>query len=568
MKYLIVAFLIVALFTACTDNQTPQKDSKEVTMLKEKIAKFVPVEIQYDETLLTDREKVVLEKLYRASKIIDELFLEQVYSKNNQLKSELISDLSNKSIITDNPELKLELEQKLELFNIMFGPFDRLEDNEPFIGKDKKPLGANFYPEDMSKEEFEKWIKTNPADEKSFTSEFSIIRRKNGKLVAIPYSEYFKEKLTAASTLLKEAAEFSDNPSLKKYLFSRADAFLSNDYYQSDMDWMDLKDHNIEVVIGPYEVYEDEMFNYKASFESFVTIKDPVETKKLEIFAKYLTDIEKNLPLDDKHKNYTRGSESPIVVANEVFTAGDTKAGAQTLAFNLPNDERVRQAKGSKKVMLKNVHEAKFEKLLKPIAEIVLASDQLKHVTFDAFFNHTLMHEMSHGVGPGFIKVNGKDTEVKKELKETYSTIEECKADILGMYNNIFMIEKGVYSKETENQVWVTFLAGAFRSMRFGIGEAHGGGNAIIYNYLLEKGGYVYDESTQKVSVDFMKVYPALKELCNLVLTIQAEGNYAGAKDLIAKYAVNSPTIETLRKKLEKLPVDIKPVFAIEEKLK
>ena len=568
MKYLIAAFLIIALFTACTKNQTPQKDSKEVTMLKEKIAKFVPVEIQYDETLLTDREKVVLEKLYRASKIIDELFLEQVYSKNNQLKSELISDLSNKSIITDKPELKLELEHKLELFNIMFGPFDRLEDNEPFIGKNKKPLGANFYPEDMAKEEFERWIKDNPADEKSFTSEFSVIRRKNGKLVSIAYNEYFKEKLTAASTLLKEAAEFSDNPSLKKYLLSRADAFLSNDYYQSDMDWMDLKDHKIEVVIGPYEVYEDEMFNYKASFESFVTIKDPVETKKLEIFGKYLTDIEKNLPLDDKHKNYTRGSESPIVVANEVFTAGDTKAGVQTLAFNLPNDERVRQAKGSKKVMLKNVHEAKFEKLLKPIAEIVLASDQLKDVTFDAFFNHTLMHEMSHGVGPGFIKVNGKDTEVKKELKETYSTIEECKADILGMYNNIFMIEKGVYSKETENQVWVTFLAGAFRSMRFGIGEAHGGGNAIIYNYLLEKGGYVYDESTQKVSVDFMKVYPVLKELCNLVLTIQAEGNYAGAKDLIAKYAVNSPTIESLRKKLEKLPVDIKPVFAIEEKLK
>jgi hypothetical protein len=334
------------------------------------------------------------------------------------------------------------------------------------------------------------------------------------------------------------------------------------------MDWMDLKDHNIEVVIGPYEVYEDAMFNYKAAFESFVTIKDPVETKKLEIFAKYLTDIEKNLPLDDKHKNYTRGSESPIVVANEVFTAGDTKAGVQTLAFNLPNDERVRQAKGSKKVMLKNVHEAKFEKLLKPIAEIVLASDQLKHVTFDAFFNHTLMHEMSHGVGPGFIKVNGKDTEVKKELKETYSTIEECKADILGMYNNIFMIEKGVYSKETENQVWVTFLAGAFRSMRFGIGEAHGGGNAIIYNFLLEKGGFVFDESNKKVRVDFIKIYPALKELCNLVLTIQAEGNYQGAKDLIAKYAVNSPTIETLRKKLEKLPVDIKPVFAIEEKLK
>lgn len=564
MKQLLAASFMFLLMIACTESQNPQKESEEVTMLKEKIAKFVPVEIQFDETLLTDREKVVLEKLYRASKIIDELFLEQVYIENDQIKADLISKTSNKSILDKEPELK----PQLELFTIMFGPFDRLEDNEPFLGKNTKPLGANFYPVDMSKEEFEKWIKENPADEKTFTSEFTIIRRDSGKLVAIPYSEYFKDKLTAASNLLKEAAEFSDNPSLKKYLLSRADAFLSNDYYQSDMDWMDLKDHNIEVVIGPYEVYEDEMFNYKAAFESFVTIKDPVESKKLEVFAKYLNDIEKNLPLDEKHKNYSRGSESPIVVANEVFTAGDTKAGVQTLAFNLPNDERVRQAKGSKKVMLKNVHEAKFEKLLKPIAEIVLEPEQLKYVTFDAFFNHTLMHEMSHGVGPGFIKVNGKDTEVKKELKETYSTMEECKADILGMYNNMFMIEKGVYPKESENEILVTFLAGAFRSMRFGISEAHGGGNAIIYNYLLEKGGYVYNEGTQKVKVDFEKIHSALKELCNLVLTIQAEGNYQGAKDLIAKYAVNSPTIDTLRKKLETLPVDIKPVFEIEEKLK
>ncbi|WP_337866929.1 peptidase [Ignavibacterium sp.] len=524
--------------------------------LKQKIAKFVTVEITYDENQLSEREKIVLEKLYRASQLIDSIFLDQVHSKNYEIKNELMKKTDEVS--------KLQL----KLFNIMFGPFDRIEDDEPFLGTEKKPLGANFYPEDMTKEEFENWLKQNPQDEKAFTSEFTVIRRQNGKLVAIPYSEYYKEPLTKISNLLKEAADYADNPSLKKYLISRADAFLSNDYYQSDMDWMDLKDHNIEVVIGPYEVYEDGLFNYKASFESFVTIKDPVETKKLEVFAKYLNDIEKNLPLDDKHKNYQRGSESPIVVANEVFTAGDTKAGVQTLAFNLPNDERVRKAKGSKKVMLKNVHEAKFEKLLKPIAEIVLDPSELQYVTFDAFFNHTLMHEMSHGVGPGFITINGKQTEVKKELKESYSTIEECKADILGMYNNIFMIEKGVYPKEMEKQVWVTFLAGACRSMRFGIGEAHGGGNAIIYNYLLEKGAYVYDEKNRKVSVNFNKIYPALKELCNLVLTIQAEGNYQGAKDLIAKYAINSPSIEAMRKKLESLPVDIKPVFGIEGKLK
>lgn len=561
MKNLFILALSI-LILSCSEKQNQTAEESQVEKLKQKIAKFVPVEITYDENLLSEREKVVLEKLYQASKLIDTIFLDQVYSKNHEIKNELMKKTDEAS--------KLQL----ELFNIMFGPFDRLENDETFIqgilqiGTEKKPLGANFYPEDMTKEEFENWIKQNPQDEKLFTSEFTVIRRQNGKLTAIPYSEYYKEPLTKISNLLKEAAEYADNPSLKKYLLSRADAFLSNDYYQSDMDWMDLKDHNIEVVIGPYEVYEDGLFNYKASFESFVTIKDPVESKKLEVFAKYLNDIEKNLPLDDKHKNYQRGSESPIVVANEVFTAGDTKAGVQTLAFNLPNDERVRKAKGSKKVMLKNVHEAKFEKLLKPISELVLEPELLQYVTFDAFFNHTLMHEMSHGVGPGFIKVNGKDTEVKKELKETYSIMEECKADILGMYNNIFMIEKGVYPKEMEKQVWVTFLAGAFRSMRFGIGEAHGGGNAIIYNYLLEKGAYVYNDKDQKVSVNFEKIYPALKELCNLILTIQAEGNYQGAKDLIAKYAVNSQSIETLRNKLETLPVDIKPVFEIEEKLK
>lgn len=556
-----ITFLILVaslIIISCTEkqNETPQNDNKEISMLKEEIAKFIPVEIKYDKNILTDREKILLAKLVQASMLIDTIYLGQVYAKNYDIKNELLKKTDEIS--------KLQL----ELFDIMFGPFNRLEDDKPFIGTDKKPLGANFYPADMTKEEFENWIKQHPQDEKLFTSELTVIRRQNGKLVAIPYSEYYKEPLTKISNLLKEAAEYADNPSLKKYLLSRALAFLSNDYYQSDMDWMDLKNHNIEVVIGPYEVYEDEMFNYKASFESFVTIKDPVESKKLEVFAKYLNDIEKNLPLDDKHKNYQRGSESPIVVANEVFTAGDTKAGVQTLAFNLPNDERVRKAKGSKKVMLKNVHEAKFEKLLKPIAEIVLDPSELQYVTFDAFFNHTLMHEMSHGIGPGFITINGRQTEVKKELKETYSTIEECKADILGMYNNIFMIEKGVYPKEMEKQTWVTFLAGAFRSMRFGISEAHGGGNAIIYNYLLGKGAYVYDEKNQKVSVNFEKIFPALKELANLILTIQAEGNYQGAKDLIAKYAVSSPSMQVLTKKLESLPVDIKPVFEIEEKSK
>lgn len=522
-------------------------------MLKKQISKYAPVVIKYDTTLLDSREKVVLKKLYEASRIMDEIFLDQVYSKNRDIKAKLSSSPAGRNKLV------------LDYFNINFGPFDRLDHNKPFFGNDPKPLGANFYPEDMTKEEFLTWIKNHPEDEAAFTSEFTMIRRNGDKLVAIPYSEYFRDPLSKASKLLREAADFTDNESLKKYLLLRAKAFETNDYFESDFAWMDLKDHKIEFIIGPYEVYEDEMFNYKASFESFLTIKDPEESKKLAKFGNYLIDIEKNLPIDNKYKNTDRGSESPIMVVQQVYSAGDTKAGVQTLAFNLPNDERVRAQKGSKKVMLKNLHEAKFEKLLKPIADIVLDHNQLPFVTFDGFFNHTLMHEMSHGVGPGFITVNGVNTEVKKELKETYSTLEECKADILGMYNNIFMIDKGVYTREFEKDILVTFLAGIFRSVRFGINEAHGGGNAIIYNFLSEKGGYKYDPVKKNVSVDFVRIYPALKELANKVLMIQATGDYQAAKDFIQKYAVDSESLKILRDKLSSLPVDIRPVYQIEK---
>ncbi len=554
MKNKIYLFLLFSLLIiSCSEKKEPLKENKEITMLKNKINQFAKTEIKYDESLLDAKQKIVVQKLYKAAKIMDDIFLEQVYSKNFEIKERLEK--------STDPVDKL----RLEYFNIMFGPFDRLEHDKLFIGNKPKPLGANFYPEDMTKEEFNNWLQNHPQDKNKFTNEFTVIRRKDKNLVAIPYSEFYKKKLSKAAGLLREAAAAAENQSLKKYLTLRAKAFETNDYYESDMAWMDLKNHTIEVVIGPYEVYEDALFNYKASFECFLTIVDPVETKKLKRFASYLNDMEKNLPIPNKYKNFNRGSESPIMVVQEIFGGGDTKAGVQTLAFNLPNDERVRKAKGSKKVMLKNLHEAKFEKLLKPIAKIVLAEDQLKYVTFNGFFNHTLMHEMSHGIGPGFIEINGRKTEVKKELKETYSKIEECKADILGMYNNIFMIKHNEFPKEFEKEMWVTFLAGTFRSVRFGVNEAHGGGNAIIFNYLLEKGGYEFDSKTEKVRVNFDKIYPALKELATKVLTIQATGDYNASLALIKQYGIESNTIRLLVSKLTDLPVDIKPEYQIEK---
>lgn len=545
------------ILSNCEDKRPGnERNSKELKMLREKIDQFVPVEIRFDSSLLSNKDMIVVQKLYQASRIMDSIFLSQVYSRNEEIKSRLGS--------SSNEQDKL----KLEYFRIMFGPFDRLDHHKPFTGEVEKPKGANFYPEDLTKDEFNKWIKENPQDEKNFTSEFTVIRRDGEKLIAVPYSEFYKEKLAEVAALLREAADNTGNPSLRKYLLLRARAFRTNDYYESDMAWMDLKDNLIEIVIGPYEVYEDELFNYKASFESFLTLKDPAETEKLKKFAEYLNEIEDNLPVDAEYKNFKRGTESPISVVNEIFSAGDTKAGVQTLAFNLPNDERVRAVKGSKKVMIKNLHDAKFKKLLKPIAEVIMVDDQLPLVTFEAFFNHTLMHEMSHGVGPGFITVNGKNTEVKKELKETYSTLEECKADILGIYNNIFMIEKGIFKKEFEKELYATFLAGIFRSIRFGINEAHGGSNAIIYNYILEKGGFEFDNKTEKVKVNFDKIFPAVKELAGVILKVQAAGDYEGAKNIISKYVVNSATMEKIRNKLNNLPVDIKPVYQIENILK
>ncbi len=264
---------------------------KSARLLKERIAKFVPTELKYDASTLDERQKVVVEKLYRAAKIMDELFLDQVYSKNNEIKADLMDE--------DTEEAKYQL----ELFNIMFGPFDRLEHDKPFIGTEKKPLGANYYPEDMTKEEFEQWLKDHPEDEEAFTSEFTVIRRDGDALVAIPYSEYYKDKLTEAATLLLDAAEIADNPSLKKYLTTRAVAFQNNDYFESDLKWMDLKDHDIEIVIGPYEVYEDGLFNFKAAFECFLTIRDREESEKLEVFKSYLRDMEIHLPMMSNLRN-------------------------------------------------------------------------------------------------------------------------------------------------------------------------------------------------------------------------------------------------------------------------
>lgn len=574
MKYKLIVFLLIFPFffaayekgeemkgaegTKSTESMGADmkviKNYEKIDIVKTQLAKLAPVEIAYDSAGLTQNEKKALDLMVKAAQYMDKIFLEQVYIKNRAIEAEL-----KKQVKPDYAILR-------EFFKINFGPFDRLVDDKPFINLDeKKPDGANFYPLDMTKEEFETYIKAHPEDEKVFTAERTIIRRKDGKLVAIPYAEAYKEYLEPAAKLLKEAAQYIENPSLKKYLVSRADAFASDNYYQSDIDWVLLKDHKIEITIGPYEVYEDKLFGYKASFESFITLVDEGESKKLAILGKYLDDMERNLPIADQYKNFNRGQSSPIMVVNEVFTAGDTKAGIQTTAFNLPNDERVRESTGSKKVMLKNIARAKFDKCWIPIVKETLSETDLPFCSFDSYFNHVLMHEISHALGPGNIEKNGKKTTVNKELKELYATIEEAKADIVGLYCYQYMLDKGVFPPKEEKTIYVTYLGGIFRSVRFGTEAAHGGGNAIQLNYILEKGGFSFEEKNARFKLNPDKIKDAVKQLAHDILMIEALGDYNKAKEMIDKYRIISPELKQSLDKVSGVPVDIKPIYAVEK---
>ncbi len=529
--------------------QNCQKESVEY--VNAQLDKLAPVELECDLSNLSDSDKKVLSKLVQAGKIIDELFLIQVDTENPHWLKTLESSPKDKPY--------------LDLFTVMFGPWNRLEEEHPFLGTKAKPKGAGFYPEDMTKEEFHQAIAASPELENDFANTFTVIKRENGQLKAVPYHQVYADYVQKISVLLEEAAALTDDPTLEKFLKLRARDFLTDDYFESDMAWMDLAG-NLEVVVGPYEVYEDNLFNYKAAYESFICVVDHEESEKLAVVSKYLNDMEHHLPIPNKYKNFNRGSSSPVKVVTEVYSAGDTKAGIQTTAFNLPNDERVREAKGSKKVMLKNIAKAKYDKCWIPIVQTVLAEKPLKNVSFDAYFNHVLMHEMSHGIGPGIIKINGTETTVQKELKELYSTIEECKADILGVYNMKFMIDKGVFPRDMEYSVYASYLGGMLRSIRFGIEEAHGGGVAIQWNYLFEKGAFITDENG-KLDVDVSKIEDGVKALSKDVLMIEALGDYKAAKAFVDKYKVMSPLMQKCVDDLKHVPIDIRPSFPVVNEL-
>ena len=537
------------LGSACTAEAPPTTEpAVTASPLDAQIARFAPVDIGVDLSPLPPNEREAVTAMVEAARLIDGLFLEQAWSGNASTLVRLAADRSP------------EGQKLLHYFLINKGPWSRLDEDAPFVpGVGPKPDQANFYPADATKEEVEKWMNTlRGADRDLAVGFFSTIRRNaSGSLMAVPYSVEYQNSLTAAAGLLRKAASLTTQPTLKRFLELRADAFKSNDYYASDVAWMEL-DASIEPTIGPYETYEDGWFGYKAAFEAFITVRDDVETKKLEVFGGELQGLEDALPIDAKYRTPKIGAMAPMRVVNVVFSGGDGNRGVQTAAFNLPNDDRVIREKGSKRVMLKNTQEAKFKYALTPIAQVAMAVADRPNVKFDAFFTHILMHELMHGLGPHV--VHGTNTPVREALKDTYSALEEAKADISGLWALAQLAEKGTISADIARAMYTTFVASSFRSIRFGLTSAHGRGQILQLNYLLDQGAVIVNADGTFSVVD-SKIRQAVANLTRDIMTMQAVGDYAAAQEMLKTMVVVRPQVQAVLDKLKGVPVDIEPRF-------
>ncbi|MED5524505.1 dipeptidyl-peptidase 3 family protein [Gallaecimonas pentaromativorans] len=547
MKKSLIALALAGLMAAPAFNASADTTSSSYNLQAQR-DKIVPVKMQVNTAFLNAEQKQVVNKLIQAAQLMSAIYLRQINEQNPAIRAEIAA--------SNRPDKAL----LLNMFDEHFGPWDSLAAGHPFFGNKQNSLGAGFYPADMTKEEFNSWIAKHPEDKEAFTSLYTVIRRDGDKLVAIPYSQYYKEWLEPAAKLLDEAAAITSNQSLKNFLSLRAKAFRTDDYFASEIAWMDLKDTPIEVAIGPYENYTDGLFGYKTAFEAFVTIKDPVASGKLDRFKKYLRDMEANLPVPEHYKNFKRGFASPIAVADQIQGGGDNVPGVQTIAFNLPNDERVREAKGAKKVLLNNVMAAKFERIMKPMAAHILVPEQAKLLDQKYFGYETLFHEMSHSLGPGSIVVDGKPTTVAAQLQELYSGIEEGKADVMGAYNILFLMKKGELPESEKNNLLATYAAGLFRSMRFGVHEAHGIGAAYQYSYYVDHGALNLQKDGL-YRIDFKKLESAITGLVHDVVVVQGDGNYAEAKAFLTQYGHIDDGVRHVNASLGDVPVDIQPIY-------
>ena len=513
------------------------------------LEKLAVIQMNADTSFLSAEEKQVVKLLVQASDLMSPIYLRQTFAANPAVRAQIAA--------LDHPQRA----RLLEKFDAFFGPWDPIEEDKPFFGTTPKPAGAGFYPADMTKAEFDAYLAANPSEAEALTSPYTVVRRQGDRLVAIPYSVEYREWIEPAARLMEQAAAITTNPSLKRFLTLRAKAFRTDDYYESELAWMDLKDTPIEIAIGPYETYTDTLYGRKTAFESFLTLKDPKESAALDVYKSHLRGMEANLPVENRFKNFKRGFESPIAVADQIRGGGDNVPGTQTIAFNLPNDERVREAKGAKKVILRNVLGAKYERILKPMGDLILVPAQAADVRQTYMFMETLFHELSHSLGPGSIVVNGRQTTVDKELKELGSGLEEAKADVMGMWNIFYMMDKRVLPKAEKPQIRATYIAGLFRAMRFGTNSAHGRGAAMQYRYFREKGGLNWDPGAQRYRIDPAKFDRAARDLVADIVRLQATGDYPGVQAFMERWGKADPEAETVIASLRHIPVDIRPIY-------
>jgi hypothetical protein len=530
-----IIFVSVVL-AACGAESPPELAVESLDTAKPRPEIYAEFALTTDLSFFNDEQREMLGLLIQASQIMDDLFWRQTYGEGYE---EWLD-----SIGVD--EVRLFAEQN-------YGPWDRLDDEKPFIeGVGPKPLGANFYPADMSKEEFDAAYLPGKNDL------YTLIRRnEQGALILVPFHVEYAEELKAASQLLHQAADLAVSQGFANYLKLRANALISDDFQLSDMYWMEVKDNEIDLVIGPIETYEDRLFGYKAAYESYVLIKDLEWSARLAKFATFLPELQEGLPVPDEYKQETPGSDSDLNAYDVIYYAGHSNSGGKTIAINLPNDEEVQLQKGTRRLQLKNVMKAKFEKILEPIADVLIDDSQRKHISFDAFFANTMFHEVAHGLG---VKntITGKGI-VRKAMLDVASVMEEGKADVLGLYMVSELQKAGELGDVDLRDYYVTFMASVFRSIRFGASEAHGKANTVRFNFFVENGAFVRDAETGKYRVDFDQMNNAMEALSRKLLILQGDGDYEGAVELTASKGVIGEQLQADLNRLTQasIPVDI-----------
>lgn len=516
MKKTVLLLLAGLCLGAC--KETPKKQAlSPIQQLADQYAEFT---LTTDTSKLTASEKEMIPLLMEAAGIMEDIYWQNAYGD----KAALFEGITDPAMI--------------KYLSINYGPWDRLNANEAFMdGAGTKPLGANFYPKDMSKEEFDAL-----KDERK-TDWYSVIRRDStGQLIVLPYHEAYPEQTLQAAELLRQAAKLAENNELKNYLTLRADALLTDDYLASDLAWMDMKDNTIDFVVGPIETYEDALFGYKASHSGQVLVKDKEWSKKLSLYAQYLPELQENLPVEDAYKKEKANANPDMNVYDVIYYGGDCNAGSKNIAINLPNDPRVHAAKGSRKLQLRNSMQAKFDKILTPIAQIVINPEQQKYIKFDAFFENTMFHEVAHGLGVNYTIDGNQD--VRSALKDQYTSIEEGKADILGLYCITKLAEWEILSDKELMDNYVTFIAGIFRSTRFGAASAHGKANMMQFAHFMESGAITRDEATGYYTIDFDKMKEDITRIAGEYITIEGDGNYTLASQLIQEKGIVTPTLQ------------------------